>query len=193
MNVGDVFKMVEKRMWLVALTFVAALAVTVVILMRDVPVYQSRATIEMAPPKAEETSVQYETRIATRVEMADSQSIREQARESLERPVSDTAMIRKLTAEHVPETQLIRLSVDAIDPVLGAEYANAWAAVFLSNLPPEEKAPSSLTEKAVAAVSPAVPRKVEYIYTGSLIGLVVGLTLALTLGLMEGEEGKRQT
>ncbi len=184
--IADLVAGVVKRIWLIALTFVVANSIAVVTLIRQVPVYGSVATVELSPPYKDESELQYQTRITTRLATATTTSTLGAAREALGRSAEElTATIAAISAKRIEGTSLVQLTVDALDPVLAAEFANSWATAFLAMLPEAERPAARVVERAMPAASPATPRKLDTIFLAAAAGLAVGLILAISLTWME--------
>jgi capsular polysaccharide biosynthesis protein len=74
-------------------------------------------------------------------------------------------------------TSVVRLSVDAIDPVFAADFANAWAASVL-DFAAEQKATYRVLDRATPAYAPVQARRLESIWRAAFVGLAIGILLA---------------
>ena len=191
--IADLVAAVVKRIWLVALTFVVANAIAVVTLIRQVPVYRSTATVELSQPQNDDSELQYQTRITTRLATATTAGTLGAARETLGRPIEEvTVTIAAISAKRIEGTSLVQLTVDGLDPVLAADFANSWATAFLASLPEAEKPAARVVERALPSSCPSTPRKMETIFRSGLVGLAIGLAIAISLSWMELQGAKQR-
>jgi capsular exopolysaccharide synthesis family protein len=134
------FHIVVKRIWLVALCFVLSLAVMVVILVRQVPVYRASSMILLSQglplPRQlsanENRLLQGSDYIETQKRVIESGMIMQRARQRLGRPASEiSSQIQKINVFPIHKTSFISISVESLDPVLGAELANTIAEEYV--------------------------------------------------------------
>ncbi len=134
------FHIIVKRIWLVALCFVLALSVMVIILAREVPVYRTSAEILLSkglplPSRLvpEETELLGESDyISTQERIIRSPLILQRARERLGRPGREIAeKIKDVSVANLYKTSILRIQVSSYEPIIGAEYANAIAEEYV--------------------------------------------------------------
>ena len=132
------FHIVVKRIWLVALCFVVSLSVMVVMLVQQVPVYRCSTRLLMSsglpvPVSLRQQEVQpMGDYIATQNIIMQSGLLISRARERLNRPAEEIG--QKITSIQVypyGKTAFMIIQVDSLDPILGAEMANALADEYL--------------------------------------------------------------
>ena len=132
------FHVVVKRIWLVALCFVISISVTVVMLMRQVPVF--RASTSLLFSKGLELPSRVRIReqevvgeyLETQLRIIQSNLIIARAREAVNRPADEIA--RKLVrvwADQAWRAAFIYIHVESLDPVFAADFANAMAEQYL--------------------------------------------------------------
>ena len=132
------FHVVVKRIWLVALCFVISISVTVVMLMRQVPVF--RASTSLLFSKGLELPSRVRIReqevvgeyLETQLRIVQSNLIIARAREAVNRPADEIA--RKLVrvwADQAWKAAFIYIHVESLDPVFAADFANAMAEQYL--------------------------------------------------------------
>lgn len=130
---------VVKRIWLVALCFVVSLTVTVVRIVQQDPVYRCRTTLLLTTGLPVPESIRRSTEVAPLGEYIDTQQLIIQsgllvsrARERLSRPAAEVqGKITSISVYPVGRTAFIAIQVDSLDPVIGAEMANALAEEYL--------------------------------------------------------------
>lgn len=132
------FHVVVKRIWLVALCFVIALGVMVVMLIREVPVYRANADLLLTTGIAlpvQQREVGYvggADFMQTQLRLINSGLVMGRARERLRRPGAEISdLLVGVNVSPLWRTSMIRISVTSYDPVFAAEFANAIAEEYL--------------------------------------------------------------
>ncbi len=132
------FHVVVKRIWLVALCFVVSVSVTVVMLMRQVPVFRTSVTLLFSkgldlPDKVRMPEQQvWGEYLETQIRIVQSNLIIARAREAVNRPADEIS--RKLVrvwAEQAWRAAFVYIRVESLDPVFAADFANAMAEQYL--------------------------------------------------------------
>jgi len=139
LDLKQYFHIVVKRIWLVALCFVIALAVMVVMLVRQVPAYSAQTTLLLSKglPLPQRLSQQEIKGIggdylATQQRIIKSPVVLQRARERLARPATEiVGKIKSVDVYTVPRTSIMAVRVQSLDPILAAEFANAIAEEYL--------------------------------------------------------------
>ena len=137
-DIKQYFHIVVKRIWLVALCFVIALGVMVVMLLREVPTYRASANLLLTtgvPLPVQQREVGYlrgADFFQTQIRLINSSLVMGRARDRLGRPASE---IREqlVNVNIIPRerTSMLIIRVTAYDPVFAAEFANAIAEEYL--------------------------------------------------------------
>jgi uncharacterized protein involved in exopolysaccharide biosynthesis len=125
---------VVKRIWLVALCFVISLSVTVVLLMREVPVYSCRATLLMSRSMSFIGKMDIEPLgdyLDTQRMIINSSLLIGRAKERLNRPAGELGKVLGITVFTISRTAFMGIQVESYDSVIGAEMANALAEEYL--------------------------------------------------------------
>ncbi len=132
------FHIVVKRIWLVALCFVTALAVMVVMLVREVPVYRASSQVLLTRGldlPVREREVAYERGadfLQTQLRILNSREFLRRARERTGRPSREINEVLIGVNSHVVwRTSIIQINVTSLDPHFAAEFANAVAEEYL--------------------------------------------------------------
>lgn len=132
------FHIVVKRIWLVALCFVISVAITVVNLSRQVPIYRANATLLMSRGlpiperlRQQEIAIMGDL-IKTDSKIMQSGAIISRARERMNRPAEEIASkLVKVTVWPMPDTALIFVQVDATEAQFAADFANSLCEAYL--------------------------------------------------------------
>ncbi len=132
------FHIVVKRIWLVALCFVISLAVTVVNLARQVPVYRAGATMTLTrglplPESVRQREVDLLGDITeTQVRILQSGAILTRARERMNRPAEEIAeKLVRISAYSVGKAAIVAVNVEATEAQFASDFANAICDAFL--------------------------------------------------------------
>jgi len=133
------FHIVVKRIWLVALCFVVSLAVMVIMMIRQVPVYRATSSLLLSkglPVPARLRQEEVETLgdyIETQKRIIQSPLLAQRTTQRLGRPSGEIhKLIVKINVYQVWKTSILNISVDSLEPVIGAEYANALAEEYIA-------------------------------------------------------------
>jgi len=137
-DIKQYFHIIVKRIWLVALCFVISLAVMVVMMIRQVPVFRTSTTLLISgglpiPAKLQyKEGKSYGDYLATQERILRSPLLRRRAKERVGWPADQVnSLLRSVRVRRDRLTAFVTISVDCLDPVLGAEYANALAAEYI--------------------------------------------------------------
>ena len=141
MNVADLkqyFHIVVKRIWLVALCFVIALAVTVVNLSREVPVFRASATLLLSSGLPLPQQVRQDDLVVqgdymeTQTKIVQSGAIISRAREKMNRPTDEiSSKLLKIKAGPIGKSAMILVIVDSLEAQFAADFANAICDAYL--------------------------------------------------------------
>jgi capsular exopolysaccharide synthesis family protein len=137
-DIKHYFHVVVKRIWLVALCFVLSLTVMVAMLVRQVPAYRCRATLLMSrgiplPQSFRQVeATPMGDYIATQQLIIQSGQLISRARSRLNRPAEEISKnISRIMVYPIGRTAFLAIQVDSLDPVIGADMANALADEYL--------------------------------------------------------------
>ena len=132
------FHIIIKRIWLVALCFVISLGVTVVNLVREVPVYRATTTLLLSkglqiPERVRQKDIELEGEyMDTQVRIMQSSLVISKARERLNRPAEQVeGKLIRISVSPSGRSAILAITVDATDPGLASDFANAMAEAFL--------------------------------------------------------------
>lgn len=131
MELDQYFSILWRRKWVVLTTLVLALITVVVVQSRITPTYSASATVRVA---ISVVGVQYPTSYSyndqllnTYVQIAYSRPVLEELAQTLK-----VAKPPTISAEVIPNTELIRISAESTSPKLAAQAANTVAAILIS-------------------------------------------------------------
>ncbi len=138
-DIKQYFHVIVKRIWVVALCFILALSITVILLMRQVPVYRSTATLLLTRGIPVPTSLRVDEiqpisgdYLSTQQRIIYSGIVLRGARERVGRSAEElNEQVKRVSVDLVPKTSMINIVVDSLDPVVAAEFANAVAEEYL--------------------------------------------------------------
>ncbi len=139
MDLKQYFHIVVKRIWLVALCFVISLSVTVVNLVKQVPVFRSSASVVLSRGlnlperlKDREFDNMIGDVIDTQMRILQSGSLIGRARERMNRPAAEISeKLVRISVYPLGRAAILAVSVDALEPQFAAEFANAMVDAFL--------------------------------------------------------------
>ncbi len=132
------FHIIIKRIWLVALCFVIALAVTVINLVREIPTYRATSSLLLshglplpATIRQQEQELQGEY-METQMRILQSGLIISKARERVNRPAEEIAeKLVRISVVPGGKSAIVLISIDATDPTFASDFANAMAEAYL--------------------------------------------------------------
>lgn len=137
-DIKQYFHIVIKRIWLVALCFVIALAVTVINLVREIPVYRASSSLLLSRGLPLPASLQQREQelqgeyIETQMRIMQSALIIAKARERINRPAEEIArQLVRISVVAGGKSAIVIITVDALEPTFASDFANAMAEAFL--------------------------------------------------------------
>lgn len=138
-DIKQYFHIIVKRIWLVALCFVVALAVSVVMMVRQVPVYSCKCVLLLSgglpiPQRLQLQEVKtYGDYIETQERIIQSPRLRRRAIDRMDWKASDVnANLKGVYVGQEAKTSFLAIRVNSLDAVLGAEFANALAEEYIN-------------------------------------------------------------
>ena len=133
-DVKQYLHIIVKRIWLVALCFVITLTIAFVMLVRQVPVYNCRATLLLSRglPVAGKMEIEpLGEYIDTQQLIVNSPLLVGRAKERLNRSSAELDKITGISVFPLGRSAFMAIQVSSYEPVLGAEMANALAEEYL--------------------------------------------------------------
>ncbi len=96
--------------------------------------------------------------------------------------LSPTELSERITAEPVPETQLLQITIADSDPQRAKQLVDAYATVFVAyvreRLAPETRVSVSVADAAAVPQNPVRPKPALYVLLAMVIGFGIGVALA---------------
>lgn len=185
MSADSFTTVVWRRKWIVLATMLVLAAATYAYSTTQPEVYETSASLLIAQPSDNQgfDAVQA-AQVAARTygDVLSSANIAAEVSQVLGgRPDAQT-LEETVSAEPVPETQLLRLTAEAGDPEEAKRVADAYAEVFTAyvrrELTPVTKVTVTLADPAAVPRSPVRPRPKLYAMLALVLGLGLGLGLA---------------
>lgn len=150
-DIKQYFHIIVKRIWLVALCFVISLAVMVVMMIRQVPVFRASTTILISGGLPIPSRLQYKEGksygdyLATQERILRSPLLRRRTKERVGWPADQiNKLLKSVSIRRDKKTAFVTIVVTSLDPVLGAEFANALAEEYI-DFKAEERMDTSQT------------------------------------------------
>lgn len=185
MSSDNLLTVVWRRKWIVLATMVLLAAATYAYATTQEKVYETSATLLIAQPRDSQTfdAVQA-SQVAARTygDVLTSPNIAAEVSDALGgRPTGDE-LESTVSAEPVPETQLLRITVEANDPQQAKRIADTYADVFTAyvrrTLTPVTKVTVTLADAAAVPDAAARPKPRLYAALALVLGFALGLALA---------------
>ena len=131
MELRNYFSILFRRKWIIILTVVITMTVVVIGTQLQTPVYQASTTLRIAAsaggPQNSAVYTYNEQLMNTYVEIATSRPVLEELAKRLQ--VSQPPIVK---AEIIPNTELIKISVDDTNPKMAAAAANTLADILMA-------------------------------------------------------------
>ncbi|MED4044789.1 Wzz/FepE/Etk N-terminal domain-containing protein [Priestia aryabhattai] len=194
-SLRDLFQLLRKRLWLIALiTIIAATFSAVISFFVLTPVYQTNTQILVNQAKSEQqlynagamqTNVQL---ISTYNDIIKSPAILDKVISKLNLDSSATSLSGQIQVTSSENSQVAQITVQDTDPKRATEIANTTASVFQKEVPKIMNIDNvSILSKAdfAASQSPVKPQPILNIIIGLVVGLIAGLGLSFLLEYLD--------
>lgn len=183
MKTGPQFGTVFHGWWLVLVGAALGAGAALIAVRATPPVYRATSTLLVIPPSDASLNQSF-TR--TYAQMAVHPVVLQRVRELVALPAASSPLETMISAHPVPDTQLIELVVQANEPALARDIANASAEAFIeqqaSQLPTGPSGPSlRIGQPAFTPDQPIGVRPLPAIALGLLLGALLALGLAVLL------------
>jgi len=168
-----------RRKWIIAITLVTTMLVTIGSALMQTPTYKASATLRASVLEEDFDygDLDYADRLLnTYPSIIKSGPMRAELREQLGRDATPHISVR-----FPAESELMLIVVEDEDPVLAAESANILARLFIDSMtesPTDQNLKITLIDPAVPPRSPSSQRNMLYFAFGAMLGLAGGLGLA---------------
>ncbi len=192
-SIKDVFRIVWKRLWIVALVTLVCVGTATGLSLTQTPVYEASAKLLVGQEPGKDQlqgtlvgSVEGLQQLTmTMTEAIESRPVAEEVIRELNLQTTPSSFLDNLTVEQVNGTQFIQLSYSATDPETAREVVNTVSDVSSKRI--SEASASSAAIKATVweyAVTPGVPvspNPTRYALLALATGLLLGVGLCFLL------------
>jgi len=192
MDLKFFLRIVRNRWWLLLLGPVLAAAVAFYISKQLTPIYATSATLLVNQTQTPGT-VQYndiltsERLTNTYAELVRRQVILQGVIRRLDLPISYSELSDKISVSAIPDTQLLRITIEDPDPVRASIIANTTAQEFIDDNSKQLGRPGSVSiaQEATVPTGPAKPNVSLNTLLAAMLGLLVVGSLAVLLEYLD--------
>jgi capsular exopolysaccharide synthesis family protein len=191
MDLRDYLQVMRRRWRIVACGFFVVLAVAAVMTIRTTPQYESQAQVfistqDSSGENAYQGGMFSSQRVTSYASLVTSRDLANRVIDELGLDLTPAELAAKVTAQVVPETVLLTLTVRDSNPEFAQDLAQGYTEE-LSKLvdeletPPGKREPvlkATTVESADLPSSPVEPNAVRNLGLGAVLGLLVGIGLA---------------
>ena len=186
MSLSTFIRVLIRNWWLIVLATALTVGSTAVFVLLQKPVYQASTIVELKPsvvledPNQILNTINALTRrnvINTIARKATSMSMHEEVAREMGVPVEAVLSARVQTITP-PETNLIEVRAQSVDPAFAAKVANTVAQKMLGQ-DYEKVISMEVIDPAVPPTSPIAPQPMRLLTLGLIFGLILGVAFAL--------------
>jgi len=186
MSLSTFVRVLIRNWWLIVLATALTVGSTAVFVLLQKPVYQASTIVELKPsvvledPNQILNTINALTRrnvINTIARKATSMSMHEEVAREMGVPVEAVLSARVQTITP-PETNLIEVRAQSVDPAFAAKIANTVAQKMLGQ-DYEKVISMEVIDPAVPPTSPIAPQPMRLLTLGLIFGLILGVAFAL--------------
>lgn len=185
MDLATFFRIVLRSWWLIALSVVTTAGSAAWVVSKQDEIYRASATMLLkASPNLEPNQYINAINALSRVEtinslarIAEGSSMRERVAKALNTQ-PEVIAASEVTAQVLPDTNLIVIRANSPEPPLAAAIANAVAEELRKEIP-NGALQMDITDRATPPTSPIAPQPTRTITLGVLFGLALGIAFAL--------------
>ena len=186
MSLSTFIRVLIRNWWLIVLATALTVGSTAVFVLLQKPVYQASTIVELKPsvvledPNQILNTINALTRrnvINTIARKATSMSMHEEVAREMGVPVEAVLSARVQTITP-PETNLIEVRAQSVDPAFAAKIANTVAQKMLGQ-DYEKVISMEVIDPAMPPTSPIAPQPVRLLTLGLIFGLILGVAFAL--------------
>lgn len=186
MGLNTVLVAMVRYWWVIVLATVVTAGSTAFFVLRKDPVYRATATVQLRPsPALEQTNqilnaadvLDKRATLNTLARTATGNTMQGIVAERLHIP-ADAVNSANLTAAVIPDTNLIEIRAQSINPQLAAAIPNQVANIMLEQNP-EKVLRMDIIDAATPPTTPIEPQPSRMIALGALSGAILGMLFAL--------------
>jgi len=190
----EILRIIRERSWIIILITVMAIAVSGLLSFFFLDkVYQTSTTLMVSKTQSDSTNVlQYndvllnQKLVKTYSEIAKSDRVLDKVIEKLELSTSAEELRKKITVNSVQDTEIIRISVEDLDPQFATDLANGIAVVFMGEVAEIMKMDNvQLIDPAKVPDAPIKPRPVLNMAIAGVLGLMISLGIIFLIEYLD--------
>ena len=192
-DLREIFEIIRKRIWIVALITVLSIAGSGIIsyFILD-PIFQTSTTLIVSKPNDEESMIQYsdvllsQKLVKTYGEIIKSRSVSRQVIEQLSLDITPEQLKNMIAVSPVRDTEIVQIKVTLTNPVLASDIANKLAEVFMKEIKRIMKVDNvKVIDKAEIPLAPVKPRPKMNMLIAGFLGIMLGLGSVFLLEFLD--------
>ena len=190
----EILRIIRKRLWIIILLTVMAVVISGLLSYFFLDkIYQTSTTLMVSKTQSDSTNVlQYndvllnQKLVKTYSEIAKSNRVLDKVIEKLELNVSAGELRKKITVNSVQDTEIIRISVEDLDPQFATDLANGIAVIFMGEVAKIMKMDNvQLIDPAKLPEAPIKPRPVLNMAIAGVLGIMVSLGIIFLIEYLD--------
>lgn len=190
----EILRIIRKRLWIIILLTVMAVVISGLLSYFFLDkIYQTSTTLMVSKTQSDSTNVlQYndvllnQKLVKTYSEIAKSNRVLDKVIEKLELNVSAGELRKKITVNSVQDTEIIRISVEDLDPQFATDLANGIAVIFMGEVAEIMKMDNvQLIDPAKLPEAPIKPRPVLNMAIAGVLGIMVSLGIIFLIEYLD--------
>ncbi|WP_197058431.1 YveK family protein [Modestobacter caceresii] len=187
MHLRDVLRVIRRSWMIIVAAVVAGLLAGWLVTVFMPERYETETKVLVDPVvsvEATDTLSQASALVADRVEtfaaLAQTPAVLDPAIDAIGADVASTDLVDNVTAEVLPRTSIINITVEAGTPTNAAELANAIAASLITQIEGDAAAATPISLTGTVVEAPEIPDELAspLLLLNLLVGLAVGLLVA---------------
>ncbi|MGH3502423.1 MAG: YveK family protein, partial [Nocardioidaceae bacterium] len=196
MELRDYIKVIRKQWLIVAIVALLGLAVAALTVLRTTPVYAATSTLFVSanqaggtdtPASAYQGGLFSQQRAKSYADLISGKRVTSRVVKTEDLSMSAGALARKIDAQAVPETVLLRITVNDTSPAQAQRLANAVSTEFAGFVQeierPSADQPSPIKATVVSSAdlpgTPIKPTPARTLMLGLVLGVVIGIGIAV--------------
>ena len=190
----EILRIIRERSWIIVLITVMAIAVSGLVSFFFLDkVYQTSTTLMVSKTQSDSTNMlQYndvlmsQKLVKTYSEIVKSNRVLDKVIQKLELDASAEELRKKITVNSVQDTEIIRISVEDIDPQYATDLANGTAVVFMGEVAEIMKMDNvQLIDPAKVPNDPVRPRPLLNMAIAGVLGLMISLGIIFLIEYLD--------
>ena len=184
MDLRDILQIIYKRLWFIILvTLVCIISSGIISFFVLDNIYEASTTLMVSKTREDQSSnLQYndillnQKLVKTYSEIVKSNRVLEKVIEQLDLDMSTGSLRSKIQVNSVSDTEIIRITVEDMDPNFATDLANSIAVVFMGEIGSIMKMDNvQFIDPAKVPISPVKPRPLLNIAISAVMGLMISV------------------